>query len=75
MISDDDMKSVRLAYGWLWHSFANDPRVNRARRALADVLDHDGRVAGIEEAKADGAEVDVSDVLALSLPARATEGK
>ena len=68
MISEDDLGSVRLAYGWLWHSFADDPRVNRARRALADVLDHDARVAGIMAAKEAGAEVDVSDVLSLALP-------
>lgn len=77
--AERDAESAKLAYGWLWHSFANDPRVHSARRALANVLDRGMRLAGIEMAKAAGATVDESHVINLdaatkAMPTTSTKG-
>lgn len=64
----DAVKSTAaIAWGWLWHVTTADDRVKTARHLLGQMLDKDLKRYGIQNAKDEGAQVNVQEIKAVML--------
>lgn len=61
-MTEEEMKLVAEAYGWLWHVTTSDERVQTARVLLGNVIPKEMKKYGIKTAKGAGARVNVTEI-------------
>lgn len=64
---DAAKSTAAIAWGWLWHVTTADDRVKTARHLLGQMLDKDLKRYGIQNAKDEGAQVNVQEIEAAML--------